>query len=278
MEEDKTGISFTHKHVAKRFLIVAAGPFFNLLLAVLIFYGLTLFYGIAHLKPVIGKVLEGRPAQEAGLVKGDLVVAVDGVTVKTWRQMAGLIAGSGGKTLRLTINRGDSILELDVKPEPVESLSIFGEKEIRYRIGVVASGEIIHKRLGPLGAMRESLAQTYEITRLTVIGIGKLLSGAVSAKTLGGPILIAQMAGQEARHGIASLLAFIAFISINLAILNVLPIPVLDGGHMLFFAIEAIRGKPVSTRTREMAQQFGLLLILMLMMLAMYNDISRFFE
>ncbi|MFZ5562945.1 MAG: RIP metalloprotease RseP [Thermodesulfobacteriota bacterium] len=278
LSEADIPLSFTHKHVAKRFCIVAAGPVFNMLLAVLIFYGLFQVYGMAHLQPVIGDVTDGSPAHAAGLMAGDRVVAVDDAAVASWEEMALMIRDSNGRMLRLTVQRGDGLLKVDVRPDPAEGASIFGEPQTHYRIGVAASGEVVRERLNPVAALRQSVTQTWEVVRLTAIGVGKMFSGTVSAKNLGGPILIAQMAGEQARQGSASLLAFIAFISINLAILNILPIPVLDGGHLLFFAIEAVRGKPVSIRTREKAQQVGLFVILLLMVLVMYNDISRFFE
>jgi len=278
LSETEQAISFTHKHVAKRFCIVAAGPVFNMLLAVVIFYGLFQVYGMAHLLPVIGEVVPESPAAAAGMQAGDRVVAVDDTAVNTWDEMALMIRDSGGRALRLTVEREGGLLKVDVQPDPTDGETIFGEPRTDYKIGVAAAGEVVRERLNPVEAMGRSVGQTWEVVRLTAIGVGKMISGTVSAKNLGGPILIAQMAGEQARQGSASLLAFIAFISINLAILNILPIPVLDGGHLLFFAIEAVRGKPVSIKTRETAQQFGMFVILMLMVLVMYNDISRFFE
>jgi regulator of sigma E protease len=137
------------------------------------------------------------------------------------------------------------------------------------------SGEYYSKDLTAIQAVSQSLSQTYQITELMVVIITKLIQGDVSVKTLGGPIMIAQMAGDSAKAGVGSLIAFIALISVNLAIINLLPIPVLDGGHLLFFLIEAIKGSPVSIKVREVAQQIGLFLLIMLMILVFYNDITR---
>ncbi len=268
-------LSFTHKPVLQRILIVAAGPVFNLLLAVLIFYGLFLVRGTGTLKPVIGEVQADMPAQAAGLSAGDRVVSLNGQPVEAWGIMAEMIENSGGRPLTLTVVRDGQQRQVTVSPRLVEGITIFGEPKKRYVLGIVASGEVTPIRLGPLTALSESLRQTWEIIHLTVLGVAKMVSGTVSTKELGGPILIAQLAGKTAQQGAGSLLAFIAFISINLAILNFLPIPVLDGGHLLFFTIEAVRRRPVSIRTREIAQQFGLAVILLLMILVFYNDITR---
>lgn len=367
-------ISFTHKHVFKRILIVAAGPFFNFLLAVLIYFcffqivGITSlkpfirevhkdsiaqktglkkgdlitgvndtlieswddinksikeskgqnlaisvrrgenafivniipelktaydFFGgeierydigiagIPVIKPLVGKVEEGSPAHKGGLKKGDLITVINGNPVETWLEMARIIADSKGETLAVSVSRGESVYTLTIKPESVSRTdNITGEKVKRYMIGIAASSavtedDIITRKLNPFKAFLESLNQTYQITKLTVIVVGKIFSGDVSTKTLGGPIMIAQMAGEQARAGIDKLISFIALISINLAILNILPIPVLDGGHLLFFFIEAAIGRPVNIRVREIAQQAGIFVLMMLMIFVFYNDIIR---
>jgi len=270
--------SFTHKPVSHRILIVAAGPLFNLLLAILIFYGLFLAYGTLWLKPVIGEVSPDMPAQHAGLKPGDEVRYINGTPIKEWEELAALIDGSNGQELTLEINRGGDTLTLSVTPAMVDGRTIFGEPRKRYVLGIVASGDVVRERVGPFTALSMSLESTWDIIRLTAIGVAKMVSGVLSTKELGGPILIAQMAGQQAEEGLASFLAFIAFISVNLAILNFLPIPVLDGGHLLFYTIEIIRRKPLSIKAREIAQQFGLVVIISLMVLVFYNDITRLFE
>jgi regulator of sigma E protease len=165
----------------------------------------------------------------------------------------------------------------DVTPEPQTFKNIFNEDMERYVIGVTASGDFFTKDLNVFQALSQSFIQTYQITALTIKGVVKLFQGTVSPKTLGGPIMIAQMAGQEAREGAINLIFFIALISINLAILNFLPIPVLDGGHLLFFFIEAVTGRPVSIKIREIAQQAGIFVLILLMIYVFYNDIARVF-
>jgi len=270
-------ISFTHKHVLKRILIVAAGPFFNILLAMIIFFGIFQISGLLILKPGIGDVNEGSPAYMAGLKKDDLVVSIDSVDISSWEDMANAIMASKGKTLAISVLRGDTILTKNVTPEVKKIENIFNEDVDRYVIGITASGEIFKKDLNFFQAFSESINQTYQITALTIKGLVKLFQGTVSPKTLGGPIMIAQVAGQQAKEGVVNLIFFIALISINLAILNFLPIPVLDGGHLLFFFIEAIKGSPVSVKVREISQQAGIFVLILLMIYVFYNDIARVF-
>jgi regulator of sigma E protease len=270
-------ISFTHKHVFKRILIVAAGPFFNILLALIIFFGIFQISGLLILKPGIGDVNEGTPAYMAGLKKDDLVVSIDGVDISSWEDMANAIMASKGKTLAISVLREDKVLTKNVTPEVKKFKNIFNEDVDRYVIGITASGEVFKKDLNFFQAVSESINQTYQITALTIKGIVKLFQGTVSPKTLGGPIMIAQMAGQQAKEGVVNLIFFIALISINLAILNFLPIPVLDGGHLLFFFIEAIKGSPVSVKVREISQQAGIFVLILLMIYVFYNDIARVF-
>jgi regulator of sigma E protease len=277
LDPSEIPISFTHKHVLKRILIVAAGPFFNILLALIIFFGIFQISGLLILKPGIGNVNEGSPAYIAGLKKNDLVVSIDGVDISSWEDMANAIMASKGKTLAISVLRGDTVLTKNVTPEVNKVKNIFNEDVDRYVIGITASGEVFKKDLNFFQAVSESFDQTYQITALTIKGIVKLFQGTVSPKTLGGPIMIAQMAGQQAKEGMVNLIFFIALISINLAILNFLPIPVLDGGHLLFFFIEAVKGSPVSVKVREISQQAGIFVLILLMIYVFYNDIARVF-
>ena len=270
-------LSFTHKHVAKRMLIVAAGPVFNILLAVIIFFGIFLVSGTFILKPSVGSVKQGSPAFAAGIEKGDLITAINESAINSWDEMAGIINSSEGQKIKLTVHRGESSRNFFLAPEQVTTQNIFGEDVQRYIIGITAAGETYSKDMNLFQAFSESLIQTYKVTELMVVIIVKLISGDISTDTIGGPIMIAQMAGDSAKAGIGNLIFFIALISVNLAIINLLPIPVLDGGHLLFFSIEAIKGRPVSTKVREIAQQVGLFFLILLMILVFYNDISRIF-
>ncbi len=271
-------LSFSHKSVLKRIIIVAAGPLFNILLAVLIFFGVFQVYGAREVEPVVGAVLEGSPAMKAGIEKGDRITAVNGFAVNTFNDMSGLISESKGRPIRISIVRGRSSMEITLTPE-LKTEKVFGETLERYLIGISSSSEHVRFiKFSPPEAFYRSLVQTYGVSKLMIIGIVQLIKGEISAKTLGGPILIAQMAGDQAKQGVPNLIYFIAFISINLAIINFLPIPVLDGGHLLFFFIEAVIRRPVSIKMREIAQQVGIFVLLLLMIFVFYNDISRLLQ
>ena len=269
-------ISFTHKHVLKRMCIVAAGPFFNILLAVIIFFSIFLISGLFILKASVGEVREGSPALAAGLKPGDEITAINGKPVSNWNDMTEIIGASNGRTLKISVKRAGTDLVFQITPELIPAKDIFGEDIKRYVIGISSGGEFNTRKLNPFQAMAESFRQTYNIIELMVVIIGKLITGSISTDTIGGPIMIAKMAGDQAKTGIENLIFFLALISVNLAIINLLPIPVLDGGHLLFFIIEAVKGHPVSLKVREVAQQIGLFIILLLVILVFYNDIFRY--
>jgi len=270
--------SFTHKNVFKRILIVAAGPFFNFLLAVIIFFVIFQSYGAGILKPAIGDVEKDSPAYQAGLQKNDKIIEIDGHAIESWEEMAKIITECNGKSLALTVLRGESIFTANVIPKQISGQSIFGEEIKRYVIGIKSSGDVFIRGLNPFQAFSESIVQTWKISKLVVISIVKMIQGNIPVKSIGGPIMIAEMAGQQAREGAVNFVFFIALLSVNLGILNILPIPVLDGGHLVFFFIEAATGHPVSIRVREIAQQAGIFILIALMIFVFYNDISRIFS
>jgi regulator of sigma E protease len=267
--------SFTHKSVYKRMAIVVAGPLFNVFLAIVIFWILFAIFGTYDRDTVIGKLSANSPAQKAGLLVNDRITAINGVAIESWEAMSKMIKASQGKETAISVKRGEDALTVKVIPELRKVKTEFGDEEERYLIGVEASGDLIPRKLGFIPALGESLRQCWEITRITVLSMVKMVEGKISKKELGGPIMIAKMAGDQARTGIANLIYFIALISINLAILNIMPIPVLDGGHLLFFLVEAVKGSPVSQNTRETAQQVGMLILLLLMIFVFYNDLTR---
>jgi regulator of sigma E protease len=268
--------SFAHKSLLKRIVIVAAGPGFNLLLAVILLMVVFLFYGVPILSTQVGGVENGSPAQTAGIRSGDVIVALNGQAVRDWEELSAGIKKSGGSAIALQIRRGDQDVTVNVQPAKREGKNIFGETRDEWMIGI-GSRVSIQKGSPGLAVVR-AFQQTYEYSRITLLALYKMIRGEVSPRNLGGPILIAQMAGQQAQEGLGSFLAFIAVLSINLGVLNLLPIPVLDGGHLLFFVVEAAIGRPVAVKHREMAQQVGVFLLMLLMVYAFYNDIARFFE
>ena len=269
--------AFSHRPVYQRALVVGAGPFANFLLAQMIFFFIFLFYGNPVLLPEIGSVKPGSPAQEAGIKPGDVLVSVNGQEVKTWDDVSEYIGSSQAQDILLVIKRGQRQLEISVKPEVTTIKNIFGEEIKRPLIGITAAGKLRIEKVNPFQAVLLSLERTWDLTKLTWEGFVKIVERIVPLSALGGPIMIAQMAGQQAEQGMLNLFYFMALLSINLGLLNLLPIPVLDGGHLFFYAVEAIMGRPLTTRQMQVAQQIGLLLLGSLMLLVFYNDIARLF-
>ena len=267
--------SFQNQPVIKRIGIVLAGPLSNLLLAIVIFTLIYAVSGIPELTSQIGKVNPDSPAAQVGIQEGDKVLSINGKPVSNWDELSQTIKDQGEQPLVLQIQRDGSIRTVEVKPEVQEIKNIFGETIKRPVIGITASGEFSIKEVDPFGAVYYSLVQTWNLTKLFFLTIVKLIERVIPLETLGGPILIAQMAGQEAREGLLNLVYFTALISVNLAVLNLLPIPMLDGGHLFFFVAEAVLGRPIGKKKIEMAQKIGLLFLLLLMIFVFYNDIMR---
>jgi len=278
-EEEVQGVdvqrSFSHQGLAKRAAIVAAGPISNLLLAVVIFICIFLSYGVPVLTTRVGGVEPNSPAAQAGIQKGDQIVGIDDQEIKKWEELSGQIKESQGRVLKLRIQRDGQEVKLAVQPIKREGRNVFGERQESWAIGIASEPAL--EKSSPLLAVREAFSRTWDYSSLTLVALFKMIKGEVSPKTLGGPLLIAQMAGQQAREGLGSFFFFVAILSINLGVLNLLPIPVLDGGHLLFFLLEGILGRPVKLKHRERAQQVGIFVLIMIMVYAFYNDIARFF-
>jgi regulator of sigma E protease len=274
-EEDQLR-SFAAKPPLQRIAIVAAGPVFNLIFAWVLFM-LIYMIGVPAVTSKIGEVPKDKPAAKAGLMAGDMVLSISGKQVTRWDEVAKEIAESGGKALVIQVRRSGELLNFNVTPEARKSKNLFGESVSTPAIGIVSAGDQVIDRFGPGEALIKGTQQTWNMIRLTVMSMVKLFERAIPLDTVGGPIMIAKMAGQQASEGGVSFIAFMALLSINLGVLNLLPVPILDGGHLFFFAWEMIFRKPVSQKAREMAQQVGLFLLLSLMVLAFYNDIMRYF-
>jgi regulator of sigma E protease len=268
--------SFAHKGLLTRIAIVAAGPGFNLLLAIILLMVVFLFYGVPVLSTQVGGVEPGSPAARAGIRKGDVIVSLNDQAVREWDELSRGIKESQGKPLSVRIRRDSEDVTVTVAPAKKEGRNIFGETRDEWVIGI--GSQVSIEKGNPGLAIVRAFQQTYDYSKLTLLALYKMIKGDVSPRNLGGPILIAQMAGQQAQEGLGSFLAFIAVLSINLGVLNLLPIPVLDGGHLLFFLVESVIGRPVAIKHREMAQQVGIFLLMLLMIYAFYNDIARFFE
>ncbi len=218
---------------------------------------------------IVGSLMPDMPAAAAGLQKGDKILQISGEPVTSWYDLKHLIQQAEGQVVDLLVERDAVQLSLNLQPRLHESGT--------WLIGIGPEQQTVSKKFGPLAAFREGADRTIELIDLTLVFIQKLFTGHVSAKNIGGPITVVQVAGQAAQTDLSAVLSVLAFISIQLGILNLLPIPILDGGHIVFYVFEAIFRKPLSVRAREILQQIGLALLIMLMVLAFYNDLARIF-
>jgi regulator of sigma E protease len=273
--EEQLQSSFSSQPLKKRAAIVISGPFSNLLLAVLIFTCIFATAGIPQLTTDIGMVTPDSPAALAGMQPGDKVLEINGNPIDNWEVLSQTIVEAGKFPLRLTIERAEQVITVEVQPELRGVPNVFGEAIQRPVIGITAAGKLQVKQVNPLMAGYYSVAQTWNMSKLFLLTVVKLIQRVLPMDTLGGPILIAQMAGQQAQEGLLNLIYFMALISVNLAILNLLPIPILDGGHLLLFLLEGILRRPLNPKRVEFAQKVGMLLLVVLMAFVFYNDIMR---
>jgi regulator of sigma E protease len=230
--------------------------------------------GIEERAPVITAVMAGSRAMEAGFKEGDRVLRINGHDISTWSQMTELVRDHANQPLQVDVQRATQVVTLAVTPA-AEKVTIDGKPAEIGKIGVSAQTRSIIQTSNPLLAPLLGLQATWGWTELTVVGIYKMIVGDISSKNIGGPLTIAKISGEAAEQGASSIIFLIAILSINLGVLNLLPIPILDGGHLLFFAIEGILRKPLGERQRELAQQLGLLLLVGIMIFAFWNDLER---
>lgn len=270
--------SFSRRPPWQRMLVVLAGPVFNFILAWLIFWGLAFSQGVQELLPVIGQVTNSSAAEEAGIVPGDRIIEIDGNRIDIWEDLVERIEANQGGQMLLTVQRDKELLSVRVTPRLQEKRNLFGEIKTMPMLGIAPKGEFITRELGFLDSAIQGGRQIRDVSGLMIMGIVKLVERVIPWTDMGGVILISELIHKEAQNGLVNLLALTALISINLGILNLLPIPVLDGGHILFFFLETITGKPLSQQVQQAALKIGMMLLLMLMVLATFNDILRHFK
>jgi len=269
--------SFSHRSLVSRVAIVVAGPGANFLLAIVVFFLVFMCFGVPYRTAEIGGVQAGSPAADAHLQAGDRVIMAGGQPIRSWDQLSREIRGSQGRSVELGVARGDREFAVTLRPTKGQTQNLLGEVEETWLIGIQSAGTVEKERGNLFTASWLSVSRTVEIALLTMEVLIKMVVGRVDTSNLGGPLMIAQLAGEQAQRGLADYLFLVALLSINLGVLNLLPIPMLDGGHLLFFLIEAICGKPLDARQRERAQRIGLGVLLFVMVYAFYNDLARLF-
>lgn len=270
--------SFSHKAVWQRFCIVAGGPLFNLLFAVVLFFGMFALAGLPEAMDTteIGKVSPGSAAEQAGILPGDRVVSINGRETTSWLDVSDFIRESGGSEIEVVVDRDGELVTINAVPTMEKIRDIFGEAVgERYMLGITRSEGITYTKTTIGKALEAAFIQTWNLIYLTIMGIVKIIERVIPASELGGPIRIAEIAGQQMEAGWMNLLYFMGLLSVNLGILNLLPIPVLDGGHLVFLTIEGIRRRPLSDWAMEASQKVGIFLLLALMVFVFYNDILR---
>jgi regulator of sigma E protease len=268
--------SYAHKPPIVKIMIAFAGPFFNLLFACLLFY-IIFVSGYNVLSTKVGGVEKGYPAYAAGIKEGDTIVSIEGKPITEWGDLMEVMAESETRPMTFTVKRDGSLLNFTITPKETESKNIFGEMTKRRVIGVSASNEFITRTETLGGAASKAVYQTYNLSNLTIVGIIKLIEGSISPKNIGGPLLILEVAGKQAKEGKKNLIFFVAIISINLGVVNLLPIPVLDGGHIFVHLLEIITRRRISQKWVEVSQKIGMGILIAIMVLAFFNDIMRLF-
>ncbi|KWT91867.1 RIP metalloprotease RseP [Candidatus Magnetominusculus xianensis] len=274
--EEKDRAFFTQP-IYKRAIVVVAGSLFNIFFAVLLF-SLIFLTGVPRYLSVVGDVGKDTPAMRAGLKPGDVIMRIGATEIKFWEEMTEIIHESPGKPLDFTIKGADGTSRnITITPESKLSKNIFGEETRMGLIGISPSGDSNKVAYGVFDSIVMGFVKTWEVIVLLLLSIVKLFQSVIPANTIGGPIMIFQMAAKQSSGGFLSFIMFMAVISINLGVFNLFPIPILDGGHMVYLAIEALRKKPLSEQAIAISQKIGLALLLMLMAFAMYNDVVRIF-
>ncbi|WP_249689873.1 RIP metalloprotease RseP [Stappia sp. WLB 29] len=274
-EEERAG-AFQTKPVSRRAAIVAAGPIANFILAIVIFALLFGLFGRPEISPRVDAVQPDSAAQAAGLMEGDLVLAIDGQRIETFSDMQRIVSVSADLPLAMLVDRGGQQLTIEVTPQRREITDRFGNVQSVGLLGVSRSAseeDVVVRRFGPVEAVVEGSRETWFVVTRTAGYLAGIVTGRESADQLGGPIRVAQISGQVATLGFGALLNLTAVLSVSIGLLNLLPIPMLDGGHLMFYAAEALRGKPLSERAQEYGFRIGIAIVLFLMVFATWNDV-----
>jgi regulator of sigma E protease len=266
---------FAFKPLWQRAFMVAAGPLINFAFAILIFAAFFLTYGHSYTPPVVSTVVADSPAARAGLQKGDVIVSLDGKGVDRFEDIVQIVAINPGLPIEAEIERAGRPVRLVITPAVLQEEDRFGNRYTRGQLGVASGGRVVAER-GPFAAVYYAVDETLMLTRAMADTLVQVITGRRSVKELGGPLKIAQFSGQQASMGWSNLIQFMALISINLGFINLLPVPMLDGGHLLLYAVEAFRRQPLNPKVLEWAFMSGFALLISLMLFLTWNDLSSF--
>jgi regulator of sigma E protease len=278
MSEAERKVSFVHQKVGPRAAIVVAGPLANFILAIVIFAVAAMIYGRPNTLPRVDTVVANSAAATAGFQPGDVVQSINGRSIRSFSDMQRIVSFSAGEPLTIVVERGGTQVTLKATPVLQEVKDNFGNT---HRMGVLgitrslAADDVRFERVGFFAAIGLGFSETWALVEQTMTYIWRIFAGRAPADQLSGVIGIAQMSGQVASVSFSLLVQFIAMISVSIGLLNLFPVPLLDGGHLLFYSIEAVRGRPLSERAQEYGFRIGMALVLMLMVFATYNDIGR---
>ena len=277
MTAEERAQSLLFKPVGQRAAVAAAGPVANFILAILLLTGILLFSGHTVIEPLIGRVAKDSPAAAAGLKTGDLVTSIDGSRITDFQQLPQIISVRGGQTMAFGIRRDGHDMTVWVTPRLMKSRDFLGNEGEQVMIGVGPDprATVSTERYGPVGAFAAACQETWTITSTTILGVAQIIGGHGSADQLRGPAGIAQMTGQVAAFGFLALLNLVAVLSVSIGLANLFPIPLLDGGHLLYYACEAVLWRPLGARAQDVGFRLGLVLVLGLMLLSTWNDLVR---
>jgi len=275
MSPEYAAVAFNTKSLSQRAFVVAAGPIANFLLAIVILSGMFMSVGQPFTPPDVGKVIPGKAAERAGFKAGDLIVAIDGSPIERFEEIVRTVRLFPGVPLEFKVRRDGQEINLTATPDVIDQEGRFGHQ--RYgQLGISRTGldrELV--RHGPFTAIWRATEETYILTGSIFSAIGQIINGTRTTKEIGGPIRIAQMSGDVWQAGLISVLMFATVLSINLGLINLFPVPMLDGGHLMFYAIEALRGRPLGERAQENGMRIGLAMVLALMVFATWNDLVQ---
>jgi len=280
ISKEDEAVSFFAKSLGQRACIVVAGPLANFLFAIVVLATLFMFLGQPTTPADVGEVIVGSAAEKAGIKPGDVFVEIDGYKIERFEEVRRIVQLAPGKSLEIVVRRGQREITLNAIPDIVEETQ-FGSTQTMGRLGVSRpSGDRVFVRHDPITAVWKATVRTYDLTASILDALGQIITGKRTAKELGGPIRIAQISGEMAKAGIVMIVQFMVILSINLGLINLFPIPLLDGGHLLFYGVEAIRGRPVGEKAMGYSLNIGLALILCLTVFVTWNDlvVMRVFE